>query len=156
MNNFLTFLLRSFATSSGRVESVEQEPEQNTCTVLVQRLVVVATLGRVHAAWTAILAGALGHPVQCKAYDIAEAAVCRFGEADASDMPIIHKDAGFQRIPVEYRRYATQVTLVAQHHDRHQGDKQVFSGVQAPCNVVAAFLQRVEHLSLIHISEPTR
>ena len=96
----------------------------------VQRVVVVAALGRLYAGGTAILAGTLLEHLQRCPPELLYNLISLFRNANTSRVAIVDEDLRLARVRVKRRGYAAYVVAVAEGEQRQYANGGVLGGVK--------------------------
>ena len=94
-------------------------------------MVVVAALGRLHAAWAARLARALQDGRHRRLAQLLDHLVAALRDSDTSRVAVVDEDLRLARVRVQRRRQSSDVVAVAQREQRQQPDRRVLHRVQA-------------------------
>jgi hypothetical protein len=95
----------------------------------IQRLVVVAALGRLHARGATIGARTVFHTFQCGLPKIEDHVETFLGNADASRVGIIDKDLWFAGVGMEGGGYAANIITVAEGKQGQYTNSGVFTSM---------------------------
>ena len=95
----------------------------------VQRLVVVAALGRLHARGAAVSTGTFFHGFQCSLPELDHHLEPFLGNADASRVGIIDKDLWFAGVGMEGGGYAANIITVAEGKQGQYTNSGVFTSM---------------------------
>ncbi len=111
--------------------------------MLVEHLVEVAALRRLHARRAAVAAAAVDDDARGARDQLGEAVVAALRDADAAGVAVVDEDRRAQRLRVDVRREAADVPAVAHREQRQHGDQRVLDRMQRAQQVAADLLHQL-------------
>src|SRR6478735_5073629 len=114
---------------------VEQQVEERGGTGLVERVVLVAALGRLDAGRAAVLAGARRDRVAGGGEPGARRAEAALGEAGSARVAVVDEDGELAGVRMDRGRHTADVPAVAGREERQQPDRAVLGRVGGPGQV---------------------